>query len=518
MKKLFRGIRPDDLHGRMGLRNPERGFRTEMYFSLIPGEIAGTCSCHSKQYKLDGRVEVPVYQNVEVKGVPHLIRGNRLDAIEFSHAQWRDEIDFLAYDGVTIMQSYCFLMKYQDGQDIPQQKLDDIETFLLKVREAGVKVLLRFAYELSPTLTGPTAETTLKHLQQVKPLLRKYKDVIYVLQCGFVGKFGEWHNSFHKLQSDLPFRRELMSAVLEALPPERRTMMRYPALKMALYGSNPLSEADAFTMKPEARIGHFNDGFLAGPNHGGTFNRNDSFISVEAEKAYLEEESKYLPMDGELFWRDVSGMALPADATIHFNRWRYDTFGMVHGNVLFEGVPGYSMDVWGRVPIDPMFILDQNLPMEEEYFTDATGKHIWRSYYEYIRDHLGYRITLKSVEVDDKCKAGGTINATVNLVNYGFSSPVNPRPVQLVLCGKSNCLHLDFPTEIQRWAGHSTPQELKLEATIPQNMPSGEYQIGFAMPDGSDVLAECPEYAIKCANPLRFDGGVNWLDMKLTIE
>ena len=44
-QEIFRGIRPDDLGGRMGLKNPERGFRTEVYASTIPGETAGTCSC-----------------------------------------------------------------------------------------------------------------------------------------------------------------------------------------------------------------------------------------------------------------------------------------------------------------------------------------------------------------------------------------------------------------------------------------------------------------------------------------
>ena len=98
----FRGIRPDDIHGRRALRNPERGFRTEMYFSCIPGEVAGMCSCHQKQLKLDGRSEVPVFQNIDVPGVPHLIRGNRLDGIEFAHCQWEDELDYFAYDGVNI--------------------------------------------------------------------------------------------------------------------------------------------------------------------------------------------------------------------------------------------------------------------------------------------------------------------------------------------------------------------------------------------------------------------------------
>lgn len=520
MKKTFRGIRPDDLHGRAGLRNPERGLRTEMYFSCIPGEIAGMCSCHYKLNKLDGRPEKPVYQNSTIPGVPHLIRGNRLDGIEFSHGQWQDELDFLAYDGVTIMQSYCFLMKYEDGRDLPQEKLDDMEGFFLRLRAAGVKALLRFAYELSPSLNGPTAETTLKHLSQVTPLLRKYKDVIYVLQCGFIGKFGEWHNSFHYLQNDVAFHKELMSAVLESLPPERCTMMRYPALKMHLFGAQPLSADKAFTMAPEARIGHFNDGFLAGPpSHGGTFNRGDSVVSGEEEMDYLEKEGLYLPMDGELFWSDVGGMALPQNAATLFNRWSYDTFGMVHSHNLFEGADTmYSMDVWKRVPIDPMFILANNLPMEHDYFVDDRGKHVWRSYYEYIRDHLGYRIVLQEAETPEVCLRNEKLKANISLINFGFSSPVNPRPVYLTLSNGIETHNFAFDTDIRRWAGHGTPQKLSIEAELPDSMKAGKYRVGLAMPDGCEVLQNNPDYSIRCANPIEFKDGVNWLGMEINME
>lgn len=518
MIKQFRGIRPDDPHGRRALRNPERGFRTEMYFSMIPGEIAGTCSCHSKRNKLDGRSESPVYQNVDIPGVPHLIRGNRLDAIEFSHGQWQDELDFFAYDGVTIMQSYCFLMKYDDGRPIPQQKLDDIETFLQKLRLNGVKTLLRFAYELSPKLTGPTAETTLNHLQQLKPILRKYKDVIYVLQCGFTGTFGEWHNSFHSLHRDVPFRRELMSAVLEALPDDRRTMMRYPILKMQLYGTEPLKPERAFTMDPEARIGHFNDGFLANPpSHGGTFKRHDSILPYEEEMKYVEAESRFLPIDGELFWYDVGGLVLPQEATKLLNRWNYDTFGFVHGNQLFEGgTVVHSIDAWKRVPIDPMFIIDQKLPLDRDYFTDYRGEHVWRSYYEYIRDHLGYRLQLTSADIPETAVRNAPFKADFNLINRGFSSPVNKRPVQLVLKNNDGTHSLPIHVDIQRWYGNET-QSFTLETTLPESVKPGIYQVGLAFPDAAETLADNPEYAIHLANDLVFKDGVNWLDMTTTV-
>ncbi len=505
MQINFRGLRPDDIHGRRGLRNPERGFRTEMYFSCIPGEIAGTCSCHSKRNKLDGREQKPTFQNIEIPGIPHLIRGNRLDAIEFSHAQWQDELDFLAYDGVSVMQSYCFLMKYDDGRPLPPEKLQDIESFFLKLREAGAKALLRFAYELSPSLCGPTGKTILAHLEQLCPLLRKYADVIYVLQCGFIGKFGEWHNSFHFLQDDVEFHRELLDAVLEALPPTRKTMLRCPKYKMALYGDAPVTEEIAFSGAPAGRIGHFNDGFMAGQWHGGTFRLKEQ----QAEERYLEQESRFVPMDGELFWRDLNGLAVPADALVNFARWHYDTFGMVHSHSLFEQ-DRYSMDLWKEIPVDPLFLKSNRLEYDPDYFTGASGKHVWRSYYEYIRDHLGYRLKLERAILPDEIRPGGEFAASVELTNYGFSAPANPRPIRLVLAGKERTVQLEFPCDVRRWYGGGMRQKLEVRITLPADLPAGEYRAGLWLPDAAETISARPEYAIRCANALDFENGVNW--------
>lgn len=512
-KKRFRGIRPDDPHGRMGLRNPERGFRTEIYFSTIPGETAGTCSCHSKQNKLDGRSLKPSCQNETLTGWTRLIRGNRLDAVEFSHAQWQDELDYFAYDGVTVMQSYCFLMNYCDGRPLPPEKLEDIETFFRKLRESGAKALLRFAYELYPTPAGPTAGTVLKHIAQLRPLLHRYQDVIYVLQCGFVGRFGEFHHSFHHLEEDPGFCRELLSAVLEALPEGKKTMLRYPRLKRALFGNAPLTEAEAFSGTAPARIGHFNDYFMGNNNHGGTFGAGD--LSIEEEFHYLDEESRYLPMDGELQWRDLAGVALPHEALLNFSRWHYDTFSMVHGHSLFEQ-EFYPIDWWKSVPVDPMFLHDNRIPVSDDYFYDAAGNFVPRSHFEYIRDHLGYRLELLSAAMPESVRAGDRLEAEIQLVNRGFSAPVNPRPVQLVLQCDSERRSFPFETDVRRWYG-GTEQVLKLSVTLPPEMVPGIYQAGLALPDASEILADNPAFAIRCANSLEFRDGVNQLGMEITV-
>ena len=510
MKKFYRGIRPDDPHGRTGLRNPERGLRTEMYFSTIPGEIAGVCSCLNKQLKLDGRPIVPVYQNDDIPDVPHLIRGNRLDAIEFSHWQWMNELDYFAYDGVTIMQSYCFLDRY-NHTPLTQEKLDDIERFLLKLRMMKVKTLLRFAYELSPAFDGPTGADILRHLEQLTPLLRKYSDVIYVLQSGFIGKFGEWHNSFNHLQDDVPFHRELMAAVLESLPENRMTMMRYPGLKMALFGTEPITESEAFTADPRARIGHFNDGFLARPpSHGGTFGSVRSLVSVEEEFEYIAQESRFMAQDGELFWRDVGGAALPTEALTLLRKWHYDTLSFVHGNADFEGTNKYSIDIWKKVPVDPLFLKDNGFVAPDGYFFDERGNFVRRSYFEYIRDHLGYRFELQSADIT---ASGGNISAEITLINRGFSAPVNPRQAYLTLCGNGRKYEFAFDADLRKFYGGGT-YTLKLACAA--QLPPGSYRAGIAFPDAAETLRDVPEYAIRCANNIAWENGIN--DLEINVE
>ena len=176
------------------------------------------------------------------------------------------------------------------------------------------------------------------------------------------------------------------------------------------------------------------------------------------------------------------------------------------------------MDVWARVPVDPMFLRQRNLPFEEDYFTDEKGNHVWRSYYEYIRDHLGYRIVLEEAEVDSEIVAGKDFHARISLQNHGFSAPVNPRPVQLVLTGRASQIRFDFKTDIRRWSGGGTRQVLEMTATMPSDMVEGEYQVYFAMPDASETLSEQPEYAIRCANPLEFVDGCNWLGENVIIR
>jgi len=62
--------------------------------------------------------------------------------------------------------------------------------------------------------------------------------------------------------------------------------------------------------------------------------------------------------------------------------------------------------------------------------TDAAENH---NGYEYIRDHLGYRLELQSADWPTELSLPAKLNFSAMLLNWGFAAPVNPRPVHAVI-------------------------------------------------------------------------------------
>jgi len=81
--------------------------------------------------------------------------------------------------------------------------LNKVDTDLGTARRAGVKVILRLAYNLPPARVWPPpapyedapVERTLHHIHQLGPILRHNADVIETVQEGFIGLWGEGYYS-----------------------------------------------------------------------------------------------------------------------------------------------------------------------------------------------------------------------------------------------------------------------------------------------------------------------------------
>ena len=463
----FHGLTPAD--SRDGLANPERGWRFESGVACLAG-----------------------------------------DPIRFDHL--RDNWPFarFAQDGVRVTQAYCYLTKYVDGP-IADDKIAALEADFARARREGVKFLLRFAYEFDSnlekrTLQSPTAERILAHIEQLKPVVRRNLDVIYCMQTGWVGLWGEFHSSARGLDKDPVTVAKIVRATLDMLPPERKTMMRRIAYKeTALKGMGAEGEATAtngWTQAATARIGFFNDGTLANWWDGGTFVGEPYADGGNHEFERAHREGLYAPVDGELFWSGEYSHPVFADgyrAIDRFSYHRYTTFSLVHGHSLLDkSTKPWTIDGWKKTPVTAEALTFFGIDYDPSYFEGVP----YRTAYEFIRDHLGYRIALKEAVLPDDIAKGGAVRLTLR--NYGFAPPVNPRrPVLVAVSGDGACAEI--------------PVDFDLRALLPgtsgsfaaEVRPGTAGRIALWLPDAAESVRYRPEYAIRLATrmPVETLGG-----------
>jgi len=469
----YHGIRPTDPGGKCGLRNPERGWRIEALISDHSLDAFWLPIAHLQDRRIPG------------PGEYHWV----LDAERF------------ATDGLTILQAYCYLTKYANER-IPEGALAHLRTAFATMRKRGLKALLRFAYEkTNKPETGPTLADVLTHIEQLKPIIQENADVIYVMQAGFVGAWGEWHSSAHQIEKDPHALATIMAAILDALPPYLMTQVRVPRYKRRLLGQEV--DIDA------SRIGFHNDGFLAHESDGGTWPEPPHFANPgNPEFDTMTQQSPHLLIDGELFWRDKGTKVDGLLSAIRMRLHHYTTFSLAHSYSEREGKL-YSMDDWIATPLSLSQITEARLPISDGYFEDSQGNERDRTPFEYIRDHLGYRLELQECSWPAKMISGDALAIRAKLINRGFSTIHNPRPVIFVLAGVEG-VH-EFPVvnaDPRQWQPFEPEDEsyaplkheLAISAELPGDITPGFYMLGLWLPDNHASLRLDPRYAIRLAN------------------
>ena len=186
-----------------------------------------------------------------------------------------------------------YYLKDRRNQALTTADLAKIDNDLATVRKVGMKAILRFAYTSSKDEADAPMVTIKQHLDQLKPLLTKDKDVIACVQAGFIGAWGEWYYSSNGLNNNAS-RNEVLAKWLEVLPTDRFVQVRTPAYKRNFTGiQTPLDASTAYKGSPQARIAHHNDAFMADETNMGTYE------DVAKDKAYLAQEGLYTPIGGE---------------------------------------------------------------------------------------------------------------------------------------------------------------------------------------------------------------------------
>ena len=164
----------------------------------------------------------------------------------------------------TLVMLMYYLGNYR-SKDLSDKMLQGFDEDMQILRDKGFKCVLRFAYDWNSKTDADLAHVQ-RHIAQLKPHLAKNADVIYVLETGFVGQWGEWYystNYGNESQHLNDSRRAVLTAMLDACPTDRFLLVRYPLIKTEYLGDETaLTAEQAFTGTTRARIGHHNDAFL----------------------------------------------------------------------------------------------------------------------------------------------------------------------------------------------------------------------------------------------------------------
>ena len=360
-----------------------------------------------------------------------------------------------------------------------------------KLRNAGVKCILRFTYS-SNTSDSPrdaTKAMILSHISQLRPYFILNSDVIAAVQAGFIGTWGEWYSTSQAefggwgydqtnlTTTNLNNRKDVVNALLNALPANRSVQLRKPAFKQDLYSPNALQNYQAFTQSSLARLGHHNDCFLASADDNGTYD------DVAAEYPYLEQETKFVPMGGE---------------TCSLNSPRTDC-----ATALFEMKKFH----WSYMNLD--------------YYPDVIDNFTTGSCLSEIQNKLGYRFELKTAEFPASVTVGTTLPIVIKVKNLGYAAPFNERKAYIVLKNltTNQSYSILMNSDPRLWMG---PNEITISEnlTLPSNLITGNYKMYLYLPDSSPTLASRTEYAIRFANENTWESttGYNSLNHTLNVS
>lgn len=453
--------------------NPERGW----YGSYVP-----PCCDSVPQGKINGAHD--------------LIKLNDLMAMRNSE------------EAITLLRDVVKIQQYSG--DIPQSRLEEIQTDLNTIRQAGMKVLWRICYNYGVTYGEAPGSVISRHLDQLKPIIQNNADVIFCVQAGLFGGSGEgccnsffihdqgFNNGWSSLKTEAV---ALYNKLISCVPASRSIALRYPRYKYQMMGwanSNvqaladfpsaavPLTESNAFDGSLQARLGFMQDNFAGDINGYGFFNAWE-----QKDRDFTEEDSKFSLMEGELSWgTDFNkNNAVDEMSKFHFTAFHFSTYG-----------GGYEGG-------------DMTIPTWKENGPFNT-----------IGIKLGYRFRLISAKLPNSLSKDSIFNINLKMANDGWARIMNPRKVEIIFLNKSTgkkyIIDIDGDGRGNRlWLpGPGETKTLNISKSLPEDMPESKYDLFLNLPDPYPSLHDRPEYSIRLANQNTWDEETGFNSMKHTIK
>jgi hypothetical protein len=443
-------------------------------------------------------------------------QGNNFTA--YNYDAWNTPLDgaFLAAEraqGRSVVMSRYHIAAFRNG-DISPEYIAFLDRDFATARAAGMKQIIRFAYNYPRGGPDAPLERVLRHLDQLKPVLQRNKDVIATMEAGFIGCWGEWNSSSNELlpRNYPPISdrdgyineasRQILEKLLDTLPRDRMLQMRYPRNFFEYLGSTdlsppaPLTAETAYNGSPLSRVGYQDDCFVCNPLHGGSYwNPRGAF---EETPNFLRANNEFVAQGGEPGDPESTDPREPANPNSplsscdavrqEFSTIHWSTVGLYNINS-----PASAIKRWQR---------------------DGCWDEFNRN--------LGYRFVLKSVTLPTVAQPGASINLSLVMTNEGYARPYNPRSIELVLRNTSNGAvvrrQINPGVDERLWLpGPNETKTLSASVSLPTDLASGAYDMLLNFPDPEPSINNRADFSIRLANADTWESATGYNDLRSTV-
>ncbi len=379
------------------------------------------------------------------------------------------DIDKLRDQGITMVLLKANLKDYKN-KPISEAKLREIQNAFDTARANGLQVMFRAAYDFDGVKNCEPKRLSIitGHIAQLKEIFNKNEDILYCVQAGFLGPWGEWHSSLYGNPPSLETRKTVLFALMEAVPKSRAVLVRRPMYIRDMFqdeaGGSALTEFTAFSQTYLARTGYHDDALLSTKSESGTY--VDPAFSREDELNWLDNQDKYVPFAAES--NQLTALSDPENAIYELNKLH----AQLVDSVFFPEV----IAKWKASTFDGM------------------------SAYDYISQRLGYRLILLDASVNHNVRKGGALHLKVCLRNDGFGNLINARPFEVVLSNGQDTYTAKVEDDPRRWYRESGTITKDLYFSVPTGIASGMWNLSLNLPNAYPSLCNNPLYSIRFSN------------------
>jgi hypothetical protein len=445
---------------------------------LTLGIVVAVCLAPGRSHSQD----VPAWREIRYREssrtFPNPERG--FYAPRMSHRIGR--LDGLRQRGITLLLVEVDLKAFKE-RDLSPEKLDEVRRAFAAVRQNGLKAIVRFAYGFTGRdyrADPKDMDRILGHIRQLGKVLQEDRDVLFGVQAGFLGPWGEWHGSNWGDPPSLMARRSVLFALLDAVPGPVTVHVRRPMFIRDIFADEPggaeITEATAYGGSRVSRVGWHDDALVSLPTDLGTYAQPD--WDRERELQWCAHHSRFTPFGGETV---PSSARTPIAQVVR-------ELELLHATYLNSSYHMGTLDGWRKAA-----------------YLGGTG-------FEHIERRLGYRLVADRLRTAKAVDPGGTLRVELEVRNVGFASPHMPRPVALALTRGDRTQRVVLSdSDPRRWTPEAGTVTLRAAIPVPANARDGRWRLALQLADPSPSLSGDGRYAIRLANDeIAFDEATGW--------